>query len=145
VKNLRKWWRVVIPALLAVGLILGYTGRSKAFTLIELQPFYFLPYVFSPNAIGIIKITNVSDVTLTASLEVVNDAGAVVAQAITAGTILPGQTISIALNKQPNAISLRPIVVVSGGHNMNSALAELQVFNGNNQLIEFLPAVQLGL
>lgn len=144
-KNLRKSWKIIVPVLLAVTLIFGYAVRSRAFTLIEMTDVYFLPYIFSPNAVGIIKITNVSDVTLTLSLEVLTDGGATVAQTITTGTVLPGQTFSFPLSKQPNAISLRQVVVISGGHNLNSALAELLVFNGNNQLIAALPAVQLGL
>lgn len=144
-KNLRKSWKIIVPVLLGVMLIFGYAVRSRAFTLIELTDVYFHPYIFSPNAIGIIKITNVSDVTLTLSLEILTDGGATVAQTITTGTVLPGQTFSFPLNRQPNAVSLRPVVVVSGGHNMNSTLAELLVFNANNQLIALLPAVQLGL
>ena len=144
-KNLRKSWKVVIPVVLAVTLIFGYAVRSRAFTLIESEPIYFLPYVFSPNAIGIVKITNISDVTLTLSLEVITDGGAVVTQSVSTGTVLPAQTFSFRLNTQPNAVSLRQVVVVSGGHNPNSTIAELQVFNANGQLIAFVPAVQLGL
>lgn len=144
-KNLRKSWKVIAPVLLAVMLILGYAVRSRAFTLIETQPVYLLPYTFSPNAIGIIKITNVSDVTLSLSLEVLTDGGAAVAQTIATGTVAPGQTFSFRLNTQPTAVSLRSVVVVSGGHNMNSTLAELLVFNANNQIVAALPAVQFGL
>ena len=144
-KNLRKSWKVVIPVVLAVMLISGYAVRSRAFTLIESQPVYLLPYVFSSNAIGVVKITNVSDVTLTLSLEVLTDGGAAVTQTVSTGTVLPAQTFSFRLNTQPNAVSLRQVVVVSGGHNPNSAIAELQVFNANNQLIALVPAVQLGL
>lgn len=144
-KNLRKSWKIIVPVVLAVMLMFGYAVRSRAFTLIEMTDVYFLPYIFSPNAIGTIKITNVSDVTLTLSLEVINDGGTTVGQTITSGTVLPGQTFSFPLNRQSNAISLRQVVVVSGGHNLNSTLAELLVFNANNQLIAALPAVQLGL
>jgi archaellum component FlaF (FlaF/FlaG flagellin family) len=145
VKNLRKSWKVVIPVVLAVMLIFGYAVRSRAFTLIESQPVYFLPYVFSPNAIGVVKITNISDVTLSLGLEVLTDEGAAVTQTVSTATLLPAQTFSFRLNTQPKAVSLRQVVVVSGGHNPNSTLAELQVFNANGQLVELLPAVQLGL
>lgn len=144
-KNLRKSWKVVIPVVLAVTLIFGYALRSKAFTLIESEPIYLLPYVFSPNAIGVVKITNISDVTLTLSLQVLTDSGTAVTQTVNTGTVLPAQTMSFRLNTQPNNMSLRQVVVVSGGHNPNSAIAELQVFNANNQLIALVPAVQLGL
>lgn len=144
-KNLRKSWKVIVPVVLAVTLIFGYAMRSRAFTLIESQPVFFYPYVFGPNATGVVKITNISDVTLTLSLEVLTDGGAAVTQTVSTGTLLPFQTFSFHLNTQPNVISLRQVVVVSGGHNMNSTLAELQVFNANSQLIALVPAVQLGL
>ena len=143
-KNLRKSWKVITLVALAAILILGYAVRSRAFTLIEQQESFFLPYIFSPNAIGEVKVTNISDVTLTVTIAVFNDGGTIV-QTGTPMTVLPGQTITFALLKQATAVSLRPVVVISGGHNFNGSLAELLVFNANNQIIAALPAVQLGI
>lgn len=143
-KNLKKSWKVI--ALLSMGLIviLGYVEHLRAFTLIENQVSYILPYVFNSAVTGQVKVTNISDVNLTVSGEMVEDTGTVFQQ-FAAATVLPGQTATFHINKSTAALSLRPVMVISGGHNFNGAITELLVFNANAQIIELLPAVQFGI
>jgi hypothetical protein len=93
---------------------------------------------------GLVKVTNIADVPLSVTVELVEDTGVVFHQ-FAAVTALAGQTVTFStrgLLANGTTLSLRPVVEVSGGHNLNGALVELLVFNANNQLIAFLPAVQ---
>jgi hypothetical protein len=143
VKKLRKSWKLLILFGLVLIMTLSYVVRSRAFTLIEVQPLYVPSYVFNAALTGQVKVTNVSDVNLSVTAELVEDSGAVFFQ-FPALTAVPGQTLNFHIGKLAagTSMSLRPVVQVSGGHNLNGAFAELLVFNGNNQIIAFLPAVQ---
>jgi hypothetical protein len=144
VKKLKKSWKLLILFGLVLIMTLGYVVRSRAFTLIELKLDYMGPYVFSSANFGHVKVTNISDVNLSVSAEVFTDGGTVFQQ-FAAVTATPGQTVTFGITKvATGTMSLRPVVEISGGHNLNSAITELLVFNGNNQIIELLPAVQLG-
>jgi hypothetical protein len=142
VKKLKKSWKLLILFGLVLMMTLGYVVRSRAFTLIELKLEYMGAYVFSPANFGHLKVSNTSDVNLSVSAEVFTDGGTVYQQ-FPAVTVTPGQTVTFGITKvATGTMSLRPVVEVSGGHNLNSTITELLVFNGNNQIIAILPAVQ---
>lgn len=143
-KKLRKSWRLLILFGLVLIMTLGYVVRSRAFTLIELKQDYMGPYVFNSGNFGQVKVTNISDVSLSVSAEVFTDGGTVYQQ-FAAVTATPGQTVTFGITKlATGTMSLRPVVEVSGGHNLNGSITELLVFNGNLQIIAIVPAVQLG-
>jgi hypothetical protein len=144
VKKLSKSWKLLILFGLVLSMTLGYVVRSRAFTLIELVPYNVYPCVLSSSVTGLVKVTNIADVPLSVTVELVEDTGVVFHQ-FAAVTALAGQTVTFStrgLLANGTTLSLRPVVEVSGGHNLNGALVELLVFNANNQLIAFLPAVQ---
>jgi hypothetical protein len=146
VKRLKKSWKLLILFALVLLMTLGYVVRSRAFTLIELQPIYVPSFFFNSTLTGQVNVTNVSDVNLSVTAELVEDSGAVLHQ-FAAKTAVPGQTVSFStkgLVPAGTTLSLRPVVEVSGGHNFNGAFVELLVFNANNQFIAALPAVQFG-
>lgn len=143
-KKLSKSWKLLILFGLVLSMTLGYVVRSRAFTLIELVPYNVYPCVLSSSVTGLVKVTNIADVPLSVTVELVEDTGVVFHQ-FAAVTALAGQTVTFStrgLLANGTTLSLRPVVEVSGGHNLNGALVELLVFNANNQLIAFLPAVQ---
>jgi|ERR1700730_2260018 hypothetical protein len=143
-QRLRKSWKLLVLFGLLLIMTLGYVARSRAFTLIELVPYYAYPCILSSSVTGQVKVTNIADVPLSVTVQLVEDTG-VVFHTFAVVTALPGQTVTFRTNgllANGTSLSLRPVVEVSGGHNLNGALVELLVFNANNQLIAFLPAVQ---
>lgn len=144
-KTSGRFWKVFsLVALLAI-LTLGYVVRTRAFTLIENQSFV-LPYVFNSSVFGQVKVSNITpDKSLTVSIAIIDDAGTVFQQS-PAQTVAPGHTFTLPINRIAVGAagqSLRPVVTINGAENFSSVLIGLLVFNGNNQIIAIVPAVQL--